>query len=161
MTAPAQQVLDALKDIADHNQPPFISEKWQNYTRELAQQAIPAAQKLVEMEREPSQPVDRSLVEKVEGVIRYLKAMANTDGNPDASADMMIAEELEEALRELPMREPSHLAKRQPCGCVVCTCETDDQCSGCGAKHCGKHPVGEFPEGGVWTFSNDIEGGDA
>ena len=37
------------------------------------------------------------------------------------------------------------LAKHQPCGCVVCTCEDDEQCHGCGAKHCGTHPVGEIP----------------
>jgi soluble cytochrome b562 len=36
-------------------------------------------------------------------------------------------------------------AKHQPCGCVVCTCEDDEQCHGCGATHCGTHPVGEMP----------------
>jgi hypothetical protein len=39
----------------------------------------------------------------------------------------------------------SELAKIQPCGCVVCTCENDDQCQGCGAKNCGNHPVGQIP----------------
>lgn len=37
------------------------------------------------------------------------------------------------------------LARNQPCGCVVCQCEDDNQCQGCGAKHCGTHPVGEIP----------------
>jgi len=37
------------------------------------------------------------------------------------------------------------LARNQPCGCVVCRCENDEQCQGCGAKHCGTHPVGEIP----------------
>lgn len=37
------------------------------------------------------------------------------------------------------------LAKHQPCGCIICTCESDEQCSGCGAKSCGNHPVGEVP----------------
>lgn len=47
---------------------------------------------------------------------------------------------------ELQSPEPdTTLAKRQPCGCVVCTCENDDQCQGCGAKHCGTHLLGEFP----------------
>ena len=35
------------------------------------------------------------------------------------------------------------LAKHQPCGCVICTCEDEQQCQGCGAKHCGNradHP---------------------
>jgi hypothetical protein len=41
--------------------------------------------------------------------------------------------------------EPT-LARNQPCGCVVCRCEDDNQCQGCGAKHCGKHEVGKFPE---------------
>lgn len=37
------------------------------------------------------------------------------------------------------------LAKHQPCGCVVCTCKDDQRCHGCGAKHCGTHPVGDLP----------------
>lgn len=37
------------------------------------------------------------------------------------------------------------LAKHQPCGCVVCTCKTEERCLGCGAKHCGTHPVGAIP----------------
>lgn len=42
------------------------------------------------------------------------------------------------------------LAKHQPCGCVICTCEDEQQCQGCGAKHCGNradHPpyVGQQP----------------
>lgn len=36
------------------------------------------------------------------------------------------------------------LAKHQPCGCIVCTCDDEVQCRGCGAKHCGTHEVGEF-----------------
>ena len=36
------------------------------------------------------------------------------------------------------------LAKYQPCGCVICTCEHETQCQGCGAHHCGTHPVGQF-----------------
>ena len=27
------------------------------------------------------------------------------------------------------------LAKHQPCGCIICTCEDEIQCQGCGAKH--------------------------
>lgn len=37
------------------------------------------------------------------------------------------------------------LAKNQPCGCVVCVCEDEHQCHGCGAKNCGKHPPGQIP----------------
>lgn len=37
------------------------------------------------------------------------------------------------------------LAKYQPCGCVVCTCEHETQCQGCGGHHCGTHPVGKLP----------------
>lgn len=36
------------------------------------------------------------------------------------------------------------MAKHQACGCVLCTCQDDGQCHGCGAKHCGTHPVGQF-----------------
>lgn len=37
------------------------------------------------------------------------------------------------------------LAKHQPCGCVICTCEHETQCQGCGAKNCGTHAVGQMP----------------
>lgn len=37
------------------------------------------------------------------------------------------------------------LARNQPCGCVVCVCEGETQCFGCGAKNCGTHPVGQMP----------------
>ena len=40
---------------------------------------------------------------------------------------------------------PRLLAKNQPCGCVVCTCEDDIQCQGCGAKSCGNHNSNELP----------------
>ena len=43
-----------------------------------------------------------------------------------------------------PAEQPPALAKYQPCGCVVCTCEHETQCQGCGAHHCGTHPVGQF-----------------
>jgi hypothetical protein len=52
--------------------------------------------------------------------------------------------ELERAARGKASEVPT-LAKCQPCGCVVCTCETDDPCNGCGASHCGTHPVGAIP----------------
>ena len=37
------------------------------------------------------------------------------------------------------------LSRNQPCGCVICVCEDDEQCQGCGAKSCGKHPADEIP----------------
>lgn len=37
------------------------------------------------------------------------------------------------------------LARNQPCGCVICVCEDDEQCQGCGARSCGNHPVDEMP----------------
>jgi hypothetical protein len=36
------------------------------------------------------------------------------------------------------------LARNQLCGCIVCICSDPDRCHGCGARHCGKHEVGEF-----------------
>lgn len=35
------------------------------------------------------------------------------------------------------------LAKYQPCGCVICTCEHETQCQGCGAKYCVTHRKGD------------------
>lgn len=37
------------------------------------------------------------------------------------------------------------LARHQPCGCVICYCENQERCLGCGAKYCGTHDVGETP----------------
>jgi len=37
------------------------------------------------------------------------------------------------------------LSRNQPCGCVVCICEDEVQCHGCGAKNCGTHSVGQLP----------------
>ena len=49
------------------------------------------------------------------------------------------------ALQALAMQPRPTLHKYQSCGCVICTCENDEQCQGCGAKHCGTHPLGEIP----------------
>jgi len=38
--------------------------------------------------------------------------------------------------------KPRYLARLQPCGCIVCYCEDDERCHGCGAKVCGAHPAG-------------------
>lgn len=35
--------------------------------------------------------------------------------------------------------ERARLAKNQPCGCVVCTCDHEERCLGCGAKSCDRH----------------------
>lgn len=43
-----------------------------------------------------------------------------------------------------PTEQQPELAKYQPSGCVICTCDHETQCQGCGAHHCGGHPVGEF-----------------
>jgi hypothetical protein len=32
--------------------------------------------------------------------------------------------------------------KYQSCGCVICSCEDEIQCQGCGAKHCDRHKDG-------------------
>lgn len=44
-----------------------------------------------------------------------------------------------------PTEQQPELAKHQPCGCVICTCEHETQCQGCGGHHCGTHPVGQIP----------------
>ncbi len=48
--------------------------------------------------------------------------------------------------RPRPPKAQPMLTKHQPCRCVICTCEHETQCHGCGAKHCGTHPVGQIPE---------------
>lgn len=39
----------------------------------------------------------------------------------------------------------------QSCGCVICICPDNDadRCMGCGATHCGKHPMGALPD---WDY---------
>jgi len=49
------------------------------------------------------------------------------------------------ALTWLEVQQKPTLYKYQPCGCVVCTCENEEQCQGCGAMHCGTHPIGKIP----------------
>lgn len=44
-----------------------------------------------------------------------------------------------------PISNERVLVRHQTCGCIVCICEDDEQCQGCGAKSCGTHPVGEIP----------------
>lgn len=58
-----------------------------------------------------------------------------------------IVRAMQAALKERAAPETSErlLARQQPCGCIVCTCDDDHRCQGCGAKHCGTHPVGELP----------------
>jgi hypothetical protein len=63
---------------------------------------------------------------------------------PYAKADQMLR--ADEGWRILnPSEAAALLAKHQPCGCIVCTCEDDLRCHGCGAKNCGTHPVGQIP----------------
>lgn len=54
-------------------------------------------------------------------------------------------ERLTARIAELEGQVAPRLARNQPCGCVVCTCEDEIQCHGCGANHCGTHPIGEIP----------------
>ena len=57
-----------------------------------------------------------------------------------------------------PAEQPPALARYQPCGCVVCTCEHETQCQGCGAHHCGTHPVGQFSEPAYQQPAPDVAG---
>lgn len=56
-----------------------------------------------------------------------------------------------------PAEQQPALARYQPCGCVVCTCEHETQCQGCGAHHCGTHPVGQIPEPAYQQQSPDVK----
>jgi hypothetical protein len=60
-------------------------------------------------------------------------------------SEMALCEAIKAAIAKAQGVQNKLLAKYQPCGCVVCTCEDEYQCQGCGAKHCGTHPVGEVP----------------
>jgi hypothetical protein len=67
--------------------------------------------------------------------------------------------------RSLAGEQEAVLAKYQPCGCIICTCESnaDNRCLGCGAKHCGSHPLGEFQNPlytptAQWVSVEDVRG---
>ena len=63
-------------------------------------------------------------------------AAARTDV-PRLAADLLAARaERDEARASL---STPTLAKRQPCGCVVCTCGDVERCGGCGARMCDRH----------------------
>jgi hypothetical protein len=47
---------------------------------------------------------------------------------------------------ELISKNTKILDRYQKCGCIVCICDDDERCHGCGAQHCGTHAVGKIPE---------------
>ncbi|GHH52982.1 hypothetical protein [[Pseudomonas] boreopolis] len=105
----------------------------------LAPVTAPPAQAVdLEQFREAAEAMKREEIKEQTGGL--------TKGDPEkiARADRLLA--------LLAAQQPAApvLAKHQPCGCVICTCEDEQQCQGCGAKHCGNradHPpyVGQQP----------------
>jgi hypothetical protein len=95
---------------------------------------------LVRLIEEDKSGNDARLIEVVfQGLRCALAKEGYTSRKPNAPADQT-------ATAGMVRRDVGKvLAKHQPCGCVVCTCEDDVQCHGCGAKWCGTHPVGEIP----------------
>lgn len=60
-------------------------------------------------------------------------------------------QQCDEAPPQPPAPEPQggavkSYARNQKCGCIVCICEDEVQCQGCGATHCGTHPLGQIPD---------------
>ena len=63
----------------------------------------------------------------------------------ESEFDEITLDQLPAAARAALASKPERLlVKRQPCGCVICTCEDEEKCQGCGSRHCGAHPVGVF-----------------
>jgi hypothetical protein len=82
--------------------------------------------------------------EPLEGLADWLRGMASTVfiAQPHVADTLRRwANEVESSLKT----RGGMLAKHQPCGCVICTCADEERCHGCGAKNCGNHPVGQFP----------------
>jgi hypothetical protein len=87
------------------------------------------------------EPLDRSMAIPV-GMALYSQPQAQaTPWKYDAILDKFMPDFKAQARNG----EVNLLAKNQDCGCVICTCENDVRCMGCGAKHCGTHPVGQIP----------------
>ena len=81
-------------------------------------------------------------IAKAHGILdpHQLIGMAEND---DENYAEILARHVEKHIAEL---EGPMLVKYQPCGCVICTCDDEVQCQGCGAKMCGTHPIGENPD---------------
>ena len=81
-------------------------------------------------------PSDHEYTESELQTRRTFIAHARTDV-PRLAADLLAARaERDEARASL---STPTLAKRQPCGCVVCTCGDVERCGGCGARMCDRH----------------------
>ena len=65
-----------------------------------------------------------------------------TAGNKRAQ----IAADIRSIIISAPGEKALVLAKNQPCGCVICTCDNEKQCMGCGSRNCGQHAFGDLPE---------------
>lgn len=66
--------------------------------------------------------------------------------------------QIHEGIGQQPAEQQPALIKYQPCGCVICTCEHETQCQGCGAKHCGTHLVGQIPGPAYQQAAPDVAG---
>ena len=103
---------------------------------------------LVELsEKLAKQSEDRANKAEAErdALVVALKKIANMDYRGNRSTEMTIAYEALKALKPAPIQDAKVLAREQPCGCIVCRCEDEHQCHGCGAKNCGTHPLGQIP----------------
>ena len=59
---------------------------------------------------------------------------------PSSGAEIMIGSSEWPYIRDaINIMCAATLTKYQPCGCVICTCEHETQCQGCGAKYCVTH----------------------
>ena len=87
-----------------------------------------------------------TLREALEFAVSVLKTLRYPPSNDEIiiAANAQIDVAIETARTAL-ASEPLLLAKNQSCGCIVCTCGDEERCHGCGAKHCGTHPVGLIP----------------
>lgn len=79
-----------------------------------------------------------------EPVAAVVEEVFGSDGTSDfINARLPVGTKLYTAPQ--PAEQQPELCRTQPCGCVICFCENETQCMGCGAKHCGTHPVGQLP----------------
>jgi hypothetical protein len=83
--------------------------------------------------------------EAAEELAGYIRLNARLGTYAKYETMLEISAMLESLARQLRSAQAPLLARNQPCGCIVCICEDEVQCHGCGAKDCGTHPSGEIP----------------
>ena len=109
---------------------------------EFTKEAIDTIEHLLIEHRQTHTNWLKYLTQHPEKETEHIASAGGIRHHEEAIADYDEALEVLTKLREAP--EP---LRNQPCGCILCVCDTEDRCLGCGAKMCEKHQkIGHLPQ---------------